>query len=376
MRGHNLMQAIARVNRVFPEKKGGLIVDYIGILQALRQAMLDYSKRDRQRFGDPEIQKTALVKFKEKMEICRDLLHGFDYKGFFDGSNAEKAILISEAANFLFDPKLEYEMSDYLRESELLHNAETLCRSLLSRELKLEVAFMDAVRIMLSRFNQNGKISKKEINDRIATLLEQSIQSKGVVPLLIGEDVEFSLFDEAFLEEVRRMKTKNLAIQIMKKLIEEQLRRYKRTNLVQSKKFSEMLSASLSNYLKGMLTNEEVIAELLKMAEEIKRAEKEGNDLGLNAEEKAFYDALSTHEGVKEAYTSEQFVALTKALTEGLRKNRKVDWNKKAQARAKMRLMVKKLLKIHKYPPEGQEQALETVMAQCEQWADNEENLV
>lgn len=375
MKGHNLMQAIARVNRVFPNKEGGLIIDYIGIAQALKQAMQDYTKRDRQRFGDPDIQKTALVKFREKLEICRDLLHGFNYKGFYEGTNAEKAILISEAANFLLDPKKEYEMSDFMRESELLHNAETLCRSLLSREVKLEVAFMDAVRIMLSRFAQNGKISKKEINERIATLLEQSIQSKGVVPLVIGDDVEFSLFDEAFMEEVRRMKTKNIAVQLLEKLIKEQLHKYQRTNLVQSKKFSDMLSASLSNYLKGMLTNEEVIEELLKMAEEIKKAEKEGNDLGLNPEEKAFYDALSTPAGVRQAYSDEEFVKMTKELTEELRKNRTIDWNKKETSRAKMRVMIKRLLKKYKYPPEGQEQALETVMAQCNQWADNEDNL-
>ena len=375
MKGHNLMQAIARVNRVFPNKEGGLIIDYIGIAQALKQAMQDYTSRDRQRFGDPDIQKTAFVKFKEKLEICRDLLHGFDYKGFFEGSNAEKAILISEGANFLFDPKEEYRLSDFIRESELLHNAETLCRSLLSREVKLEVAYMDAVRIMVSRFNQKGTISKKEINERIATLLEQSIQSKGVVPLVIGEDVEFSLFDEAFLQEVKRMKTKNLAVEMLQKLIKEQIHRYERTNLVQSKKFSDMLSAALSNYLKGMLTNEEVIAELLKMAEEIKKAEKEGNELGLNAEEKAFYDALSTPAGVRQAFSDEEFVKMTKELTEELRKNRTIDWNKKETSRAKMRVMIKRLLKKYKYPPEGQEQALETVMAQCNKWADDENNL-
>ena len=376
MRGHNLMQAIARVNRVFPEKEGGLIVDYIGIAQALKEAMKDYTKRDRQRFGDPDIQKTALVKFREKLEICRDLLHGFEYKGFFEGSNAEKALLISDGANFLLDPKEEYRLSDFIRESELLHNAETLCRSLLSREVKLEVAYMDAVRIMVSRFTQKGKISKKEINERIATLLEQSIQSKGVVPLVIGDDVEFSLFDEAFLQEVRRMKTKNLAVELLEKLIKEQIHRYERTNLVQSRKFSDMLSASLSNYLKGMLTNEEVIAELLKMAEEIKKAEKEGRELGLNAEEKAFYDALSTPAGVRKAYSDEEFVAMTKELTEELRKNRTIDWNKKETSRAKMRVMIKRLLKKYKYPPEGQEQALETVMAQCNKWADDDGNLM
>ena len=376
MKGHNLMQAVARVNRVFPNKEGGLIVDYIGIAQALKQAMKDYTKRDRQRFGDPDIKKTAYVKFKEKLEICRDQLHGYDYSAFYEGSNAVKAQLITDGANFLLDPRKEAYLKIFMRESELLHNAETLCRSLLIRQERLEVAFMDAVRVMLSRFTQKGKISKKEINERIATLLEQSIQSRGVVPLVVGDDVEFSLFDEAFLEEVRRMKTKNLAVQMLEKLIKEQLHKYERTNLVQSKKFSDMLSAALSNYLKGMLTNEEVIAELLKMAEEIKKAEKEGNDLGLNAEEKAFYDALSTPAGVKQAYSDEEFIAMTKELTEELRKNRTIDWNKKETSRAKMRVMIKRLLKKYNYPPEGQEQALETVMAQCNQWADDEENLM
>ena len=376
MKGHNLMQAIARVNRVFPNKEGGLIVDYIGIAQALKQAMKDYTKRDRQRFGDPDIKKTAYVKFEEKLEICRDQLHGYDYSAFYEGSNAVKAQLITDGANFLLDPRKEAYLKIFMRESELLHNAETLCRSLLTRQEKLEVAFMDAVRVMLTRFTQQGKISKKEINERIANLLEQSIQSRGVVPLVIGDDVEFSLFDEAFLEEVRRMKTKNLAVQMLEKLIKEQLRKYERTNLVQSKKFSDMLSAALSNYLKGMLTNEEVIAELLKMAEEIKKAENEGNDLGLTAEEKAFYDALSTPAGVRQAYSDEEFLAMTKELTEELRKNRTIDWNKKETSRAKMRVMIKRLLKKYNYPPEGQEQALETVMAQCNQWADDEDNLM
>ena len=171
------------------------------------------------------------------------------------------------------------------------------------------------------------------------------------------------------------MKTKNLAVEMLQKLIKEQIHRYERTNLVQSKKFSDMLSAALSNYLKGMLTNEEVIAELLKMAEEIKKAEKEGNELGLNAEEKAFYDALSTPAGVRQAFSDEEFVKMTKELTEELRKNRTIDWNKKETSRAKMRVMIKRLLKKYKYPPEGQEQALETVMAQCNKWADDENNL-
>jgi len=140
--------------------------------------------------------------------------------------------------------------------------------------------------------------------------------------------------------------------------------------------FSEMMNNALSNYLKGLLTNEEVIAELLRIAEEIRKDEEEGNELGLTTEEKAFYDALSTPEGVRDAYTSEEFINLTKELTEQLHKNRTIDWNHKESARAKMRVMVKRLLKKYKYPPEGQEQALRTVMEQCNRWADNEDNLV
>ncbi len=376
MKGHNLMQAIARVNRVYPGKVAGMIVDYVGIASALKQAMQDYTRRDRQNFGDPDIRKTAKVKFQEELEICRDLLHGYDYTPFFEGTNSERAKLITGCVNYLLDPKKEGNLKDYLRESQLLHNAETLCRSLLTRAEKLEVAFMDAVRVLLNRFTQKGKISKKEINDRIAKLLEQSIQSTGVINLFEGKERDFSLFDEGFIEEIRKMKEKNIAVQLLEKLLKERIRKFERTNVVQSRKFSELMNQALSNYLKGMLTNEEVIEELLKMAAEIKKSEEEGNELGLTHEEKAFYDALSSPEGIREAYSAEEFIALTKELTEQLRKNRTIDWNIKQSSRAKMRVMVKRLLKKYKYPPEGQEKALETVMAQCDKWADNDENLL
>ena len=316
------------------------------------------------------------MKFQEKLEICRDLLHGYDYEKFFEGTNGERAKLITGCVNFLLDPKNEGKLKDYQRESLLLHNAETLCRSLLTRQEKIEVAFMDAVRVMLSRFTQKGKVSKQEINERIAQLLEQSIQSTGVINLFENKERDFSLFDEGFIEEIRKMKEKNIAVQLLEKLLKERIRKFERTNIVQSQKFSELMNQALSNYLKGMLTNEEVIEELLKMAAEIKKSEEQGNELGLTVEEKAFYDALSSPEGVRQAYTDEEFVALTKELTEQLRSNRTIDWNIKKSARAKMRVMVKRLLKKYKYPPEGQEKALETVMAQCDKWADNDDNLV
>ena len=376
MSGHNLMQAIARVNRVFPGKEGGLIVDYVGIAQALKSAMQQYTNRDRRRFGDPDIAKTALVKWKEEMEICRDQLHGFDYSGFFEQDNSKRAFAITGGANFLSSPAMVQRKKNFMEHSNLLHNATTLCRSLLNEQQKAEVCYMDALRVMMLKLSQKGKISRHEINERIGELLRQSVKTDGVINLFGDRQIEFSLFDDAFIQEVKNMKERNLAVELLTKLMKEKIKQQQKTNVVQSDLFSDMLSQSLSNYLKGLLTNEEVIEELLKMAQQMKQAEAEGNDLGLSPEEKAFYDALSTPEGVRQAYSDEEFVALTRELTEVLHRNRTIDWNRKESARAKMRVMVKRLLKKYKYPPEGAEKALETVMRHCDHWADDEENVV
>lgn len=376
MSGHNLMQAIARVNRVFPGKEGGLIVDYVGIAQALKSAMQQYTNRDRHRFGDPDIAKTALLKWREEMEVCRDQLHGFDYTGFFAQDNTQRAAAITAGANYLSAPALLQKKKDFMEHSALLHNATTLCRSLLDERQKTEVCYMDALRVMMLKLSQKGKISRHEINERIGDLLRQSVKTDGVINLFGDRQIEFSLFDEAFLQEVKNMKERNLAVELLTKLLKERIRQQQKTNITQSDLFSDMLSRSLSNYLKGLLTNEEVIQELLKMAQQMKHAEDEGNDLGLTSEEKAFYDALSTPEGVRQAYSDEEFVALTKELTELLHTNRTIDWNRKESARAKMRVLVKRLLKKYKYPPEGAKKALETVMRQCDHWADDDENVL
>ena len=375
MSGHNLMQAIARVNRVFPEKEGGLIVDYVGIAQALKNAMKQYTNRDRRRFGDPDIAKTALTKWQEEYEICSDLLHGFDYDGFFDDDNVKKASAITGGVNFFSAPSKVTQKKDFIEHSSQLHNATTLCRSLLTTKQKTEVCYMDAVRVMLVKLSKKGKITKHEINERIGELLRQSIKSDGVINLFGDRQLEFSLFDEAFMQEVHNMKEKNLAVELLTKLLKEKIVTSKKTNVIKSDLFSDMLSQSLSNYLKGLLTNEEVIEELLKLAEQIKNSDKEGNELGLSVEEKAFYDALSSPEGVRQAYSDEEFIAMTKELTEELQKNRTIDWNRKESARARMRVMVKRLLKKYKYPPKHAEKALETVMRQCNHWADQEENV-
>lgn len=376
MRGHNLMQAIARVNRVFPGKEGGLIVDYVGIAQALKSAMQQYTNRDRRRFGDPDIAKTALLKWKEEMEICRDQLHGYDYSRFFSDDNTQRALAITGGANFLLEPSKQQLKKNFTEHSNLLHNATTLCRSLLDEQQKAEVCYMDALRVMMLKLSQQGKISRHEINQRIGDLIRQSVKSDGVINLFGDKKVEFSIFDEAFLKEIKNMKERNIAIELLKKLMHEKIKQQKKTNIIQSDLFSEMLQLCLSNYMKGLLTNEEVIEELLKMAQQMKQAEAEAGDLGLTPEEKAFYDALSTPEGVRQAYSDEEFVALTRELTDVLHRNRTIDWNRKDSARARMRVMVKRLLKKYKYPPEGAKKALETVMRQCDHWADDEENIV
>ena len=235
---------------------------------------------------------------------------------------------------------------------------------------------MDALRVMMLKLSQQGKISRHEINQRIGDLIRQSVKSDGVINLFGDKKVEFSLFDEAFLKEIKNMKERNIAIELLKKLMHEKIKQQQKTNIIQSDLFSEMLQLCLSNYLKGLLTNEEVIEELLKMAQQMKEAEAEAGDLGLTPEEKAFYDALSTPEGVRQAYSDEEFLALTRELTDVLHRNRTIDWNRKDSARARMRVMVKRLLKKYKYPPEGAEKALETVMRQCDHWADDEENIV
>lgn len=211
------------------------------------------------------------------------------------------------------------------------------------------------------------------MNARINELLKQSIKSDGVINLFSDVNSEFSLFDPKFLEEVSRMKEKNLAVELLKKLIAEQVQICRRTNVVKSEKFGEIMQRTMNAYLNGMLTNEQVIDEMMKLAKQIAAAKDEGKELGLNADELAFYDALTKPQAIKDFYENDELIAITKELSDTLRKNRTIDWQKKESARARMRMLIKKLLKKHKYPPEGMEDAVQTVMTQCELWTDNME---
>lgn len=323
-------------------------------------------------YGDPNIATTAYQEFLKKLEVCRDLLHGYDYTGFRGDSDLERARTISGGADFLQAPEKAEAKKSFIKESLLLRQALSLCQSLLNSEQRLESAYFEAVRTLLTRIEGSGKISLHEINRRINELLKQSIQSEGVINLFSDVQEGFSLFNPKFLEEIGRMKEKNLAVELLRKLIAEQVQLYRRTNTTRASKFSEILSQAMSNYLKGMLTNEEVIEQLLKIAREIIEGEKAGKTLHLTTEELAFYDALTKPEAVRDFYTNDQLLAITHELTDALRKNKSIDWYLKESARAGMRRLVKRLLKKYKYPPEGQEDALNTIMEQCEMWVDNE----
>lgn len=374
MKGYNLMQAIARVNRVFQDKEGGLVVDYVGIAGALKEAMNDYTVRDKKNYGDTDIDKVALPKFQEKLSICRDIFHDYDYSKFITGTDLDRSKAISGGVNFIVAVDKEDDKDTFLKEALMLKQALSLCSSLADESSRIEAAFFESVRVLVMRLMNQGqgeKISLPEMNQRINELLKASIKSDGVINLFSDVSQEFSLFDTKFLEEIAKMKEKNLAVELLKKLISEQVQVYKRTNVVKSQKFSEIIQAAMNRYLNGMLTNEQVIEELLNLAKQIAAAHQEGQALGLTADELAFYDALTKPQAIKDFYENEELIAITKELADTLRKNRTIDWQKRESARAKMRMMIKKLLKKHKYPPEGMEDAVQTVMTQCELWTDN-----
>ena len=376
MKGYNLMQAIARVNRVCRGKEGGLVVDYIGIARALKQAMKDYTNRDQSNYGNMDVAATAYPKFLEKLDVCRDLMYGFDYrKLIFTEKKAELASAIAEGVDWLLEPKRQDDAEEFLKQCQLMNQALSLCKSLVSHEDQHEAAYLSVLRVQVLRLTGrksggSGGMTYAEFNKQVTEILQQTVHADGVLNLFDNQDVEISLFDEAFLAEVASMKEKNVAVESLKRLIKERVRAYQRTSVVKAQKFSDMLQGTLNSYLNGMLTNAEVIEELVKMAKDMMRDRTDAERLGLNDEEMAFYDAITKPEAVMDFYDNDQLVSITRELTETLQRSATIDWQKKESARAGMRRAIKRLLRKYKYPPEGVDDAMETVMEQCELWAD------
>lgn len=376
MKGHNLMQAIVRVNRVCRGKEGGLVVDYIGIARALKQAMKDYTSRDQSNYGDMNVAATAYPKFMEKLEVCRDLMYGFGYEEkIFTDSKALLASAIAEGTDWLLEPSREEDREDFIKQCQLMNQALSLCKSLVADRDQHEAAYFSVLRVQVLRLTGRqgggGKgMTYAEFNKRVAAILEQTVQAEGVIDLFEKDSVEISLFDESFLAELANMKQKNIAVESLKRLIKEQVRVYQRSSVVKAEKFSDMLQGTLNAYLNGMLTNAQVIEELVNMAKEMMRDRSDAEGLGLSDEEMAFYDAITKPQAARDFYDNDQLVAIAHELTEAMRSSATIDWQRKESARAGMRRAIKRLLRKYKYPPEGAEEAMTTVMAQCELWAD------
>ena len=384
MRGYNLMQAIARVNRVYKDKVGGLVVDYVGIANALKRAMKDYTKRDQKKYGDMDIGETAYPKFLEKLAVCRDKMFGFDYSEFLaTESAARRSELITGGVNHILAPGDEDTARDFVEQAGVMLKAYGLAKSRATDVQRIETGYFQVVRELILQLTEQGgghggsgggRLTLKQVNERINALLEQNIvHTDGVIDLFKVEDETVSIFDPKFLTSLSRMKEKNLAYELLRKLIDDQIKGYRKRNVTQAKKYSELMQGMVNSYLNGQLTNAEVFEEMLKMAKEMLSENQKAKELGLTDEEFAFYEALTQPQAIADYYRerNDELVAITQELTAKMREMRTVDWQKKQSARAAMRVAIKRLLKHHKYPPEGMESALSTVMEQCELWADN-----
>ena len=369
MKGHNLMQAIARVNRVFKDKSGGVVVDYLGILESLKKALKQYTDSDKHNTGIDT--SAAIAVMLEKLEVLRDMVHGLDYSGYMGDSQAQRIRAITSGMNLVlgFDEKDQKEFKQFATE---LAKAHALCAATdEGKEVALEVSYFKAVKASLVKLDTKKvvKKSKQEMEARVNQLLEKSIISEEVIDVFDTLGIkrpDVSILSEEFLEEVKGMKEKNLAAEMLKKLLEGNLKAMERTNLVKSEKFSEKLKKTLNKYRNQAITNAEVIEELIKMAHDLKNMKTREEELGLNSDEIAFYDALTDDDAVKEFMTDETLKMIAHELTYAIRRNISIDWSIRKSAQAGMRRIIKRLLKKYDYPPDKSKKALETVLRQAE----------
>lgn len=370
MKGHTLMQAIARVNRVFKDKPGGVVVDYIGILESLKKALKQYTDSDKENTG---IDTSAAVQvMQEKLEILRAMFHGFDYSDYMGNSQKDRIRAITGGMNFVLGlpEKEQKEFKQFALEAAKAH---ALCAATEEgKAAALEVSYFKAVKASLTKLGERKvqKKSKKEIETRVNQMLQRSILSEDVIDVFDALGLErpenVSLLSEEFLQEVRGLKYKNLAVEMLKKLLEGNLKVMEKRNLVKSEKFSEKLKKAINKYRNQAITNAEVIEELIQMAKEFKKAREEEKDLGLNEDEIAFYDALTADNIVKEFMDDETLKKIAQELTNAIKQNITIDWSVRKSAQAGMRRIIKRLLVKYNYPPKQAKTALEIVMKQAE----------
>ena len=364
MKGHNLMQAIARVNRVFRDKQGGLVVDYIGIANELKAALKEYTASNGR--GRPTVDaREAWALLEEKLDVLRGMLHGFDYSDFASGGLR----LLAGAADHVLG--LEDGKKRFADHALAMSKAFSLCCTLdEAKAVREEVAFLQAVKVILTKRDlSQKKRSDEEREAAIRQIIGQAVVSEDVVDIFeaVGLDKpNIGLLDDEFLAEVRNLPEKNLAVELLERLLEGEVKSRFASNIVQQRKFSEMLTSVVKRYQNRSIETAQVMEELVEMAKKFREAAKRGEALGLSEDEVKFYDALANNAAAALELGDEILRKIAHELTDNLRKNLSVDWSARESVRAKLRLMVKRILRKYKYPPDGQEEAVQTVLQQAE----------
>lgn len=364
MRDHNLMQAIARVNRVFRDKEGGLVVDYIGIAAELRSALRTYTESKGK--GQPTLDAAeALAKLKELMEVARHQLHGFDFSAY----RTQAAMLLLPAANFVLG--LDEGKKRWADVVLAITKAFSLCGTLdEALPLREEIAFFQAIRAVIAKATtSDAKLSEESRNAVLKQILDNAVVAEGVEDIfkLAGlERPNIGILSDAFLEEVRQLPQRNFAVELLQKLLNDQVKSHMRTNVVLERKFSERLQAALNRYLSRAVESAQIIEELIAMAKEFREAAQRGDKLGLNESELAFYDALADNESAVRELGDEALKKIAIEVTEKLRNSTSVDWQKRESVRARLRNLVRITLRRYKYPPDMQEEAIRLVLEQAE----------
>lgn len=378
MKGHNLMQAIARVNRVFKDKPGGLIVDYVGIAESLKEALKEYTESDQAQTAIDTDKAVELMLL--KYDVIQDMLYNLDYSKFNSEKKSERYYTISDTMDYVIGLG-EDERQRFIKTVTELGKAFALCATEpTAQELNDEIAFFKAVKAGLVKLLQppkEGKIRKTpaEVEAEINQLVSQSVVTEDVIDVYqtLGlEQPDLSILSDDFLKDVEGLKQKNVAVELLNRLLKGQVKSLMKTNATVSKRFSEMLGQSIKKYNNRSIETSKIIEQLIQLAKDLNEEHRRGNELGLNSDEIAFYDALASHETAKEVMGDKNLRAIAHELTKIVKENMTVDWNKKASSRAKMRRSVKRLLKEYGYPPDLEAMAINQVVEQAELMASNQ----
>ncbi|WP_374247769.1 type I restriction endonuclease subunit R [Thermomonas sp.] len=380
MQGHGLMQAIARVNRVFRDKPAGLIVDYIGIAQSLKSALAQYSARDQETTGVDEAQAVAVLL--EKYEVVRDMYHGFDYASAMNGTPQQRLVMMAGAIEWILDRQQQWAAAEATKDGKkaaqrryqdavlALSKAYSLASaSDEARGIREEVGFFQAIRAALVKSATGSGVTSQERDFAIQQIVSRAVVSTEIVDILKAAGIQspdISILSDEFLAEVQQMQKKNLALEALRKLINDGIRSRSKANIVESRAFSERLEDAVARYHANAITTAEVLQELIRLAKDIRAARQRGEESGLSDEEIAFYDALAENDSAVQAMGNDQLKVIAHELLVSLKGNVSVDWAHRDSARAKMRVLVKRILRKYGYPPDLQDMAVQTVLRQAE----------